>query len=155
MLTAEQQHFLVATYQAAKQAGHIFPEMAACEAADESAWGTSHLAIDANNLFGMKQHAHPVYGSISIPTREFENARWLTVDAEWVKYPDLASCFADRMNTLRTMSTSYPHYSLALGAETPEEYVAQVSQSWSTNPTRAADCIAIYHAHKNLMEAGE
>lgn len=151
MLTPEQQQFLVSTCAAAKQAGHIFPAMAACEAADESAWGTSHLAQEANNLFGMKQHEHPVYGSLSIPTREFLNQRWLTVDAEWVKYPNVAECFDDRMNTLRQMMTSFPHYALALAAETPEQYVTEVSKSWSTDPDRAAKCIAIYHAHKSLF----
>ncbi|HZU08351.1 MAG TPA: glucosaminidase domain-containing protein, partial [Pseudacidobacterium sp.] len=53
-----QETFLQKAYQAAAAAGHIFPEYAACEAALESGWGLSHLATEANNLFGQKQ-AHP------------------------------------------------------------------------------------------------
>lgn len=153
MITEQQQQFLMNAAIAAKAAGHIYPEMAACEAADESAWGTSELAAGDNNLFGCKQHDHPIYQTVSIPTREFTGKTWLTENAEWVKYPDLASCFADRMNTLRTLMSSYPHYGLALAASTPEEYVTEVSLSWSTNPTRAADCIALYHTHKALLDA--
>lgn len=154
MATADQLNWLSCAAQGAKLAGHVWPEMAACEAAVESGWGSSELAKDDNNLFGCKQHAHPLYGTISIPTREFINQSWVTQDAEWVKYPDLQSCFADRMNTLRSLSTTYPHYALALAADTPEGYVAEVSRSWSTDPHRAVNCIAIYDAHKpTLAEA--
>lgn len=153
MATAEQMNFLTGAAAAAKAAGHVFPAMAACEAAVESGWGASELAREDNNLFGCKQHEHPVYSTVHIPTREFENAHWLTVDAAWVKYPTVQDCFADRMNTLRTMMTSYPHYAEALAAETPEAYVTAVSRSWSTDPERAANCIAIYHAHESALEA--
>lgn len=153
MATTEQLNWLSRAAQGAKLAGHVWPEMAACEAALESAWGTSELAREGNNLFGCKQHSHPVYGTISIPTREFQNRTWITVNADWVKYPDLMSCFWDRMNTLRNLSTTYPHYALALAADSPEEYVTEVSRSWSTDPHRAVNCIAIYDAHKGALEA--
>lgn len=50
-----QEEFLQQAASAARRAGHIFPEYAACEAALESAWGHSELAREANNLFGQKQ----------------------------------------------------------------------------------------------------
>lgn len=153
MLTQDQQTFLTNAAKAAQAAGHIFPEMAACEAADESAWGTSELAKQDFNLFGCKQHQHPVYGTVHIPTREFVHQSWVTEDAAWVQYPSIEACFEDRMNTLRTMMTTYPHYGLALAADNAEEYVTEVSLSWSTDPNRAAKCIAIYHAHKPLLDA--
>lgn len=152
MATQEQLEWLVAAAESAKAAGHVFPEMAACEAAVESSWGTSKLAREDHNLFGCKQHQHPVYGTVHIPTREFLDQRWITIDAAWVKYPDDAASFADRMNTLRTLMGSWPNYVLALGAETPEEYVTEVSKTWSTDPQRAAKCIEIYQAHKEQLE---
>lgn len=153
MASEEQVGFLLGAAKAAKAAGHVWPAMAACEAAAESAWGTSELAVKAHNLFGCKQHQHPVYGTINLPTREFENAAWKTETDAFVDYPDDAAAFADRMQTLRTMSTTYPHYALALAAETPTEYVTEVSRSWSTDPNRAATCIAIYWAHQAVLEA--
>lgn len=153
MASSEQINWLVAEAKAAKTAGHIFPEMAACEAAVESAWGSSELARADHNLFGCKQHNHPIYGTVQIPTREFLNARWVTVDANWVKYPDDTASFADRMQTLRTLSLMYPSYVEALAAEDPFSYVTNVSRTWSTDPNRAEKCIEIYRAHKAELEA--
>lgn len=151
MLTTEQQQFLESAARAAKAAGHIWPGMAACEAADESAWGTSDLARKDFNLFGQKQQNHPVYGTVEIPTREFLNHRWVVENAEWVVFPTLEACFSSRMDTLRRLMTTYPHYGMALAAAMPEVYVTEVSLSWSTNPKRATDCIAIYHAHLDIL----
>lgn len=136
--------FLSRALAEAQRANHPFPPMAACEAALESNWGNSGLARQDNNLFGMKQHLHPIFGTHSIPTREFLYAQWVTVCAKWIQYPDWASCFADRLATLQRLSSAYPHYSAALNAQDPETYVRQVSQSWSTDPERADKCISIY-----------
>ena len=152
-LTEIQRQFLIAAVAQAKAAGHIFPEMAACEAAVESAWGSSELAHNYNNLFGQKQQTHPVYGTVHIPTKEFIAGKWVDQDAAWVVFPDWQFCFASRMNTLRNLSTTYPHYALALASDTPEEYVTEVSKSWSTSPTRAETCIEIFNAHKDILDA--
>src|SRR5579863_4482939 len=109
-MTAEQLQFLQAATLAATKAGHIFPQAAACEAALESGFGKSGLAIDDNNLFGMKQHRHAVYGTQALPTREFENGEWISTIANWVKYPDWPSCFADRMSTLNRLAPFLEHY---------------------------------------------
>ena len=55
MTTTPQDTFLRQASAAARAAGHIFPDYAACEAALESTWGQSRLAREANNLFGQKQ----------------------------------------------------------------------------------------------------
>lgn len=139
------QQFLDKASQQAEAAGHIFPKMAACEAALESGYGVSGLAIADNNLFGMKQHQHPIYGTHVLPTKEFLNGGWVVVNANWIHYPDMAACFTDRMNTLRRLSTAYPHYAAALAALDAITFVTEVSRTWSTDPNRAAKVIAIYH----------
>lgn len=139
--------FIQKATQGATQAGHIFPQMAACEAALESAYGISGLAISANNLFGMKQHTHPIFGTLALPTKEFLDGAWKPVEAYWVKYPDLAACFEDRMATLQRLAPHYIHYAAALAAPDPLTYVVAVSQSWSTDPQRANKVIAIYHEY--------
>jgi len=143
-MTDDQKQFLLKAAAAAKQSGHVFPEMAACEAALESAFGKSGLATLDNNLFGMKQHKHPIYGTHILPTREFENGQWEVVNAAWVHYPDQASCFADRMATLQRLAPVYPHYAAALDASDRDTYITAVSQTWSTDPNRAAKVQAIY-----------
>jgi len=119
--------------------------MAACEAALESSWGNSQLARDGNNLFGTKQHIHPVCGTLTLPTKEFLDGKWIACSAEWVSYPDWAACFADRMATLERLSNKYPHYKAAIDAADPETFVREVSKSWSTDPARADKVLSIYH----------
>jgi flagellum-specific peptidoglycan hydrolase FlgJ len=137
-------HFVQQAAKAADSAGHLFPEMAGCEAALESSYGRSLLAIEDNNLFGMKQHRHALYGTAILPTREFEQGEWVAVSASWVKYPSQAACFQDRMATLVRLSSTYPHYAAALRALDPESYIREISQTWSTDPARAEKVLSIY-----------
>lgn len=145
----QRKQFLDRAAQQAEQAGHIYPTMAACEAALECGYGTSKLAIVDNNLFGMKQHTHPIYGTHTLPTREFLNGEWVTVNADWVTYPGWAECFADRMATLQRLSKGqgFPRYLAALMARTAEEYVIAVSATWSTDPNRAVKVLAIHQEY--------
>lgn len=149
-MTPQQKLFLDTASLQAEQAGHIFPTMAACEAALESAYGTSWLAKADNNLFGMKQHKIPVYATHVLPTKEFLNGQWVTVNASWVKYPDLAACFADRMATFKRMAPSYPHYAAALAAQDGTTFVTEVSKTWSTDPQRAAKVLSIHKAYMGV-----
>lgn len=147
--------FLARASAEAAKVNHPFPEMAACEAALESNWGNSELAREGFNLFGMKQHAHPVYGTANLPTREWVNGpdghpidgRWITVTASWVKYPDWASCFADRLATLQRLSNALPHYAAALNAPDAQAYITEVSKTWSTDPQRATKVWSIYQEY--------
>ncbi len=142
-----QQDWIITTADAAQQAGHIFPEMAACEAALESAFGQSQLAREGKNLFGTKLHGHPVIGSLRLPTKEFTNDEWVVVSADWMDYASFAECFSDRMATLSRLAPYYPNYQLALTAGNAIDYVTAVSKTWATDPERAAKCIAIYNQY--------
>ena len=151
-VTPEQRLFLDNCASAAKRANHPFPDMAACEAALESRWGMSGLAKEANNLFGMKQHQHPVYGTLLLPTKEFIHDHWIETQAAWVKYPTLDDCFADRLDTLMRLAHVYPAYQAALQAQTPEEFVTEVSKTWSTDRERATKVILIYRQYVAQFE---
>ena len=143
--------FLARAYAAAQASGHIFPDWAACEAALESAWGTSRLDLADNNLFGMKQHQHPEYGTVNMPTREEVNDKWVVVDAAFIVYPDWVACFTDRMETLRRLAPYYPHYENALCASSGIIFVTEVSITWATDKERAAKVQAIYAAHAGVF----
>ncbi|MGA9719316.1 MAG: glucosaminidase domain-containing protein [Acidobacteriaceae bacterium] len=152
MTTPLQDSFLRQAAAAARVAGHVFPEYAACEAALESTWGQSRLARQANNLFGQKQSAEAEseiesIGVLVMPTQEFLHGRWVTVMARWARYPDQASCFRARMALLHRLKPSYSAYARALAAATGEAFVEEVSRAWSTDPQRAAKVLAIYRLH--------
>ena len=143
-LTQAQEDFIRRAWQEAMNAGHIWAEMAACEAALESGYGLSELAREANNLFGMKQHLHPEFGTCVLPTHEFLDGKWIACAANWVKYPDWKTCFEDRMSTLRRLAPKYPHYQAALDAKSGTGYIYEVSRTWSTDPERANKVLAIF-----------
>jgi len=145
--------FLAKTCAAARAAGHVWPEYAACEAALESAWGASKLAVEGNNFFGQKQAHPPVAGTetLELDTREFLHGAWVTVTARWVKFADWHGSFAERMRVLRGLSAAYPHYAAALAAKTGEEFVREVSKSWSTDPARAEKVLAVWR--ENFAQA--
>lgn len=141
--------FLTAAYKAALTAKHPFAEYAACEAALESAWGTSKLALEALNLFGRKQsHDVPVYETLDMPTKEFLHGDWVTVVAHWVKYPSWSACFDDRLALLRRLSM----YAPSLAATNGIDFVKLVSSHWSTDPGRATKVLAIYNHHKEVFK---
>lgn len=144
--------FLQKAYQAGLASGHIWPDYAACEAALESAWGTSTLAIKANNLFGQKASSHtPADEILELPTHEEVNGVMVPTMANWVKFPDWNACFAARMDVLRRLASIYPDYALALAATSGEDFVNEVSHTWSTDHLRGQKVLAIYEAHKSAF----
>lgn len=144
-MTDEQRRYVMLTASQAYNAGHIFPRMAGCEAALESNYGQSFLARKGNNLFGMKQHNHPTYGTISLPTREYLGGEWKEVEADFVEYPGIIECFKDRMATLQRLRSKYINYNNALLSATSENYIRCVSLTWSTDPLRAENVLAIFN----------
>lgn len=148
-----QDDFLRKAAAAAQAAGHLFPDYAACEAALESAWGQSGLATRANNLFGQKQSQPPVdgTGTLPLPTKEYLHGQWVTVTANWVLFKDWSACFHARMRLLQGASRKYPHYAAALAATTGEQFVREVSLTWSTDPARASKVLSIYAVHQSCF----
>ena len=68
----------------------ILPSLTLAQASLESNFGQSKLAKEGNNLFGIKGDYKGE--SITINTREQKkDGSWITVDAEFAKYPDQAT----------------------------------------------------------------
>lgn len=149
-----QDEFLVKAAKAAKDAEHIFPAYAAAEAALESRWGQSTLAVEANNLFGRKASKEGHYEPsqlLVLPTKEFLHGEWVTVSAVWLKFKDWDECFRDRMSLLERLKSLYGE---ALAAPDGPGFVALVSKHWSTDPDRAKKVLETYNAHRGVLEGG-
>lgn len=146
------EQWLLIMFPYAKDSGHIWPEYACCEAAIETGWGKSKLFTAGKNIFGTKQHHDPVYETVEMPTREYLHGQWQTVIAPFIKFPDIAASFEDRMDTLKRLAPKYPHYAAALAAHTGEEFIEEVSKTWSTDPNRAQSVLQTYRAHYMLFD---
>lgn len=146
--------FLKQLSDAATEAGHIWPGYAACEGALESAWGKSELFLQDNNIFGMKQHSHPTYGTVNLPTKEYINKKWVVVEAAFVKYDNIMESFKDRMVTVIRLAPFYLHYKCALAASNGEDFITYISTTWSTDPLRAKKVLDIYHRYFRDLAVG-
>lgn len=148
-----QEEFLIRAARDARAAGHLFPAYAACEAALESGWGQSRLTVEANNLFGQKQAHPPLRGTATLvmPTREFLHGAWIAVQASWVRFPDWEASFRERMALLRSLAEAWPNYRRALAAPSGEQFITEVSRTWSTDPHRAGKVLEVYDCHRAAL----
>ena len=94
------EEFVVAALKAAQEAqkdgAPIHPGIAAAQAALESAWGKSRLAVQGNNLFGIKAGKSWTGKRVTFTTREFDETRgWYTIVADFRAYASWADCFRD------------------------------------------------------------
>lgn len=65
------------------------------EAALESGWGKSALAVQARNLFGVKADGNWTGDVLTMNTREYRHGQWVMEPAKWRKYPDWQGCMKD------------------------------------------------------------
>ena len=86
-----------------------------------------------------------------LPTREFIRGAWIVVQANWIKFPDWADSFKARIQTLERLRLRFPHYDAALKAADGEQFILQVSQTWSTDPHRAGKVLSIHDLHKQAF----
>lgn len=71
----------------------------------ESGWGNSTLASAPNyNLFGIKGSYNGQ--SVTMPTSEYVNGQWITVNAAFRKYPSYKESLQDNVTVLKTTSFS-------------------------------------------------
>lgn len=168
--------FLIQMRDAAKEAGHLFPEYAACEAALETAWGTSYGYSKGWNVFGNKQRAKPVYQTLNLSTWESRNGRKVNIIASFIRFPDVVTAFKFRMETLNQYQAIYRD---AVRSKTGEQFVRNVSGQfdpsegpadpksfiyeftdgiykfvkprWATDEARASKVLEIYEAHKAIF----
>jgi hypothetical protein len=64
----------------------VLPSLVAAQAALESDWGRSGLTTNGNNLFGIKADRSWRGTILTLPTKEYLNKKWVTVNANWRKY---------------------------------------------------------------------
>ena len=116
----------------------ILPSISAAQAALESTWGESGLAIQGNNLFGIKGSYNGQ--SIKFPTQEYVNGKWITIMADFRKYPSWNESIEDHGKFL----TENSRYANLVGI-TDYRTVAQLLQQdgYATDPQYANKLISI------------
>jgi len=111
----------------------------------ESADGNSGLAVQANNLFGMKGRGPA--GSIIMPTREWSGGKWITVNSEFRKYNDWGESVADHSALIvNGVSWNRNLYRKVIGQDGRTAAREIAAAGYATDPDYAAKLIGIMDA---------
>ena len=139
--TRDQQAFIsliVPGAVAAQQHYGVPASVTIAQAIEESAWGQSSLAARYHNLFGIKG-AGPA-GSVILPTQEYENGSWVTIDAQFAVYHNDAQSIADHAELLATSG----YYIRAMAARAhPDAFANELTGVYATDPDYGANLIAL------------
>lgn len=131
--------------QASMHATQIPASFVIADGALESAWGSSMLAQQGMNLFGVK--ADPSWHGpiIEMRTREFTEGHWEIVPAQWRKYSSWLECLNDHAQFLLTN----PRYEDAFSyTGNPETFARAVAAAgYATDPAYAGKIISIMRQH--------
>ena len=147
--TAAQQAFisLVAPGAiAAEQRYGIPAAVTIAQAIDESGWGQSELATADHNLFGIKG-AGPA-GRDLRPTREYENGAWVTRDAPFRVYHNIAESIDDHGRLLAT-GAAYQH--AMASRHLPDAFATALTGVYATDPDYGSNLITLmrlYHLYR-------
>src|SRR5699024_1853293 len=128
-----------------KSADKVLPSVTAAQAILESARGTSELARNANNLFGIKGNYNGK--SYTINTKEYLNGRWTTVDAAFKKYPSFSESIKDHEAFFTSTPWRTKNYAAVFSAtDYKSQAKALQSSGYATDPQYANKLI-------NLIES--
>ena len=108
------------------------------QAIDESAWGQSQLALQDKNLFGIKG-AGPA-GTVLLPTQEFQDGEWVTVNAPFRVYSSVAQSITDHALLLATSSSYKPAMADKLS---PDTFANDLTGVYATDPGYGSTLIGL------------
>jgi len=124
--------------QAGQQRYGVPAAVTIAQAIDESGWGQSGLAARYNNLFGIKGDGPA--GSVTLPTSEFEGGQWVTIEAQFRVYYNVAQSITDHDELLATSG----YYTRAMADRAiPDAFANDLSGVYATDPNYGANLIAL------------
>jgi flagellum-specific peptidoglycan hydrolase FlgJ len=145
--TAAQQAFIneIAPGALAAQRQYGIPAaVTIAQAIEESTWGQSQLASQYNNLFGIKGTGPA--GSVTLPTQEYENGQWVTINAPFRVYSNVAQSITDHTLLLATGS---PYQKAMADRRSPDAFANDLTGVYATDPTYGSSLISLMR-HYNL-----
>lgn len=93
----------------------ILPSLSIAQAILESGWGTSQLAKDTCNLFGIKASEDWAGKTITVPTKEWVNGGYITVNAGFRAYDSWADSVADHAAFFNSTGWRRERYGKVIG----------------------------------------
>ena len=147
-----QRHFLSAIKQGAMDGAKegILPSITAAQAILESGWGSSQLAkVPNNNLFGIKDSEDWHGEIVTVPTQEFLNGDYITVNAAFRKYATWNDSVVDHAKFFTSTEWRKDNYRKVVN-ETDYRIAAQELKNagYATDPNYPGKLIRLIEAYK-------
>lgn len=117
----------------------ILPSLTIAQAICESNWGKSTLSAKYFNFFGMKWNSKCGCEYVTLPTMEWTGSEYITIDAKFRKYPDIASGIKGYYEFLQMK-----RYQNLRGVKDSEEACRLIAaDGWASSPTYAKTLMKI------------
>ena len=147
-----QSHFLSAIKQGAMDGAKegVLPSITAAQAILESGWGSSELAkAPNNNLFGIKDSEDWHGEIVTVPTQEYLNGDYITVNAAFRKYASWNDSVVDHAKFFTSTEWRKDNYRKVVN-ETDYRIAAQELKNagYATDPSYAGKLISLIEAYK-------
>ena len=147
-----QRHFLSAIKQGAMDGAKegILPSITAAQAILESGWGSSELAkAPNNNLFGIKDSEDWHGEIVTVPTQEYLNGDYITVNAAFRKYASWNDSVVDHAKFFTSTEWRKDNYRKVVN-ETDYRIAAQELKNagYATDPSYPGKLISLIEAYK-------
>ena len=128
----------------------ILPSITAAQAILESGWGSSELAkVPNNNLFGIKDSEDWHGEIVTVPTQEYLNGDYITVNAAFRKYATWNDSVVDHAKFFTSTEWRKNNYRKVVN-ETDYRIAAQELKNagYATDPSYAGKLISLIEAYK-------
>ena len=147
-----QSQFLSAIKQGAMDGAKegVLPSITAAQAILESGWGSSELAkAPNNNLFGIKDSGDWNGEIVTVPTQEYVNGDYITVNAAFRKYASWNDSVVDHAKFFTSTEWRKNNYRKVVN-ETDYRIAAQELKNagYATDPSYAGKLISLIEAYK-------
>lgn len=121
----------------------VIASISIAQAILESDWHTSTLSTQYNNLYGIKADASQK--SVVLPTQEFENGQWITIQGRFAAYDTWQDSMKAHAELLyHGTSWNSAQYQHVLAARDYKSAAAALTKDgYATDPTYAEKLIAI------------
>ncbi|MBS9335723.1 glycoside hydrolase family 73 protein [Fructobacillus papyrifericola] len=126
----------------------VFASISLAQAALESDYGQSALAQKAHNLYGVK--AASGQASVTMPTKEYQDGTWVTVDAAFVSYPSWQASMLAHAQLLKQGTSWNPtQYAHVLSAQTYQDAAkGLMTDGYATDPDYATKLVQVIEKYK-------
>ena len=151
-INQNQSHFLSAIKQGAMDGAKegVLPSITAAQAILESGWGSSELAkAPNNNLFGIKDSEDWHGEIVTVPTQEYLNGDYITVNAAFRKYTSWNDSVVDHAKFFTSTEWRKDNYRKVVN-ETDYRIAAQELKNagYATDPSYPGKLIRLIEAYK-------